>query len=199
LIGEAHKGLKAMFTMMNTARLGVGMQGLGLAEVSWQNALAYAEDRLQMRALDGVKAPDKPADPIIVHPDVRRMLLTSKAFCEGARALSFWIGMNLDISHAHPDAKLRQEADDLVALMTPILKAYQTDMGFDVANLAIQVHGGHGYIREYGVEQYARDARNYADLRRNKWDSSPRSGWPQNECEYGPFAASIFPSGFKIY
>ena len=159
LIGEAHKGLKAMFTMMNTARLGVGMQGLGLAEVSWQNALAYAEDRLQMRALDGVKAPDKPADPIIVHPDVRRMLLTSKAFCEGARALSFWIGMNLDISHAHPDAKLRQEADDLVALMTPILKAYQTDMGFDVANLAIQVHGGHGYIREYGVEQYARDAR----------------------------------------
>lgn len=159
LIGEAHKGLKAMFTMMNTARLGVGMQGLGLAEVSWQNALAYAEDRLQMRALDGVKAPDKPADPIIVHPDVRRMLLTSKAFCEGARALSFWIGMNLDISHAHPDVKLRQEADDLVALMTPILKAYQTDMGFDVANLAIQVHGGHGYIREYGVEQYARDAR----------------------------------------
>ncbi|MBL8637840.1 MAG: acyl-CoA dehydrogenase C-terminal domain-containing protein [Alphaproteobacteria bacterium] len=159
LVGEAHKGLKAMFTMMNTARLGVGMQGLGLAEVSWQNALAYAEDRLQMRALDGVKAPDKPADPIIVHPDVRRMLLTSKAFCEGARALSFWIGMNLDISHAHPDAKLRQEADDLVALMTPILKAYQTDMGFDVANLAIQVHGGHGYIREYGVEQYARDAR----------------------------------------
>lgn len=159
LIGEAHKGLKAMFTMMNAARLGVAMQGLGLAEVSWQNALAYAQERLQMRALDGTKEPDKPADPIIVHPDVRRMLLTAKAFCEGARALSFWVGMNLDISYAHPDSKVRQDADDLVALMTPILKAYQTDMGFDVANLAIQVHGGHGYIREYGVEQYARDAR----------------------------------------
>ncbi|MCB1558276.1 MAG: acyl-CoA dehydrogenase C-terminal domain-containing protein [Alphaproteobacteria bacterium] len=159
LVGEPHKGLKAMFTMMNTARLGVGMQGLGVAEVSWQNGLAYAKDRLQMRALDGVKAPDKPADPIIVHPDVRKMLLTSKAFCEGARALSYWVGMHLDIAEKHPDAQTRQNADDLVALLTPIVKAYQTDMGFDVANLAIQIHGGHGYIREYGVEQYARDAR----------------------------------------
>ncbi len=159
LVGEAHKGLRAMFTMMNTARLGVGMQGLGVAEVAYQNGLAYAKDRLQMRALDGVKAPDKPADPIIVHPDVRRMLLTSKAFCEGARALSYWVGMALDVSEKHPDQAAREEADDLVALMTPILKAYQTDMGFDVANLAIQIHGGHGYIREYGVEQFARDAR----------------------------------------
>jgi len=159
LVGEPHKGLKAMFTMMNAARLGVGMQGLGLAEVSWQNGLAYAKDRLQMRALDGVKFPDKAADPIIVHPDVRKMLLTSKAFCEGARALSYWVGLNLDIAEKHPDALKRQEADDLVALLTPIVKAYQTDMGFDVANLAVQIHGGHGYIREYGVEQYARDAR----------------------------------------
>lgn len=159
LVGEAHKGLKAMFTMMNAARLGVGMQGLGLAEVAWQNGLAYAKDRLQMRALDGVKAADKPADPIIVHPDVRKMLLTSKAFCEGARALAYWVGLNLDIAEKHPDAAKRQEADDLVALLTPIVKAYQTDMGFDVANLAVQIHGGHGYIREYGVEQYARDAR----------------------------------------
>lgn len=159
LVGEAHKGLRAMFTMMNAARLGVAMQGLGIAEVANQNGLAYAKDRLQMRALDGIKAPDKPADPIIVHPDVRRMLLTSKAFCEGARALSYWIGMQLDIAHKHPDKSVRQDADDLVALLTPVLKAYQTDMGFEVANNTIQIHGGHGYIWEYGVEQYARDAR----------------------------------------
>ncbi len=159
LVGEPHKGLKAMFTMMNAARLGVAMQGLGIAEVSYQNALAYAKDRLQMRALDGAKAPDKPADPIIVHPDIRRMLLTSKAFCEGARAMSYWIGMNLDISIKHPDEGVRQAADDLVALMTPVIKAYQTDMGFEVASLAIQTHGGAGYTKDYGVEQYARDAR----------------------------------------
>lgn len=159
LVGEKHKGLKAMFVMMNAARLGVAMQGLGIAEVSHQNAVAYAKDRVQMRALDGAKYPDKPADPIIVHPDVRRMLLTSKAFCEGARALSYWVGKNLDVSLHHEDAEERQKADDLVALMTPIVKAYQTDMGFEVSSLAMQVHGGHGYIREYGVEQYTRDAR----------------------------------------
>lgn len=159
LVGEPHKGLKAMFTMMNAARLGVGMQGLGIAEVSYQNALAYAKDRLQMRALDGTKAPDKPADPIIVHPDVRRMLLTGKAFTEGARALSYWLGMNLDISYKHPDEAKRREADDLVALLTPIVKAYQTDMGSTVSALAVQTHGGAGYIWEYGVEQYMRDAK----------------------------------------
>ncbi|HEU4839747.1 MAG TPA: acyl-CoA dehydrogenase family protein, partial [Micavibrio sp.] len=159
LVGEAHKGLRAMFTMMNTARLGVGMQGLGLAEVSYQNGLAYAKDRLQMRSLTGTKAPDKPADPIIVHPDVRRMLLISKAVTEGCRALSLWVGMALDESEKHPDPHVREEAEDLVALMTPIVKAYQTDMGFEIANHAIQIHGGHGYIWEYGVEQYARDAR----------------------------------------
>lgn len=159
LVGEPNKGLKAMFTMMNAARLGVAMQGLGIAEVAYQNGLAYAKDRLQMRSLDGEKYPDKPADPIIVHPDVRRMLLTSKAFCEGARALSYWAGMHLDISQKHPDPQRRQESDDLVALMTPILKAYLTDMGFEVSSLAMQIHGGHGYIWEYGVEQYTRDAR----------------------------------------
>ena len=159
LVGEPNKGLKAMFTMMNAARLGVGMQGLALAEVAWQNGLAYSKDRLQMRALDGAKYPDKPADPIIVHPDVRKMLLTSKAFCEGARALSYWVGLHLDIAEKHPDATKRQEADDLVALLTPIIKAYQTDMGFEVSNLALQIYGGHGYIREYGVEQYVRDSR----------------------------------------
>ncbi len=159
LVGEPHKGLRAMFTMMNTARLGVAMQGLGIAEVAYQNGLAYAKDRLQMRALDGTKAPDKPADPIIVHPDVRRMLLISKAVIEGCRALSFWVGMALDRSEKETDPEKREEAEDLVALMTPILKAYQTDMGFEIANHAIQIHGGHGYIWEYGVEQYARDAR----------------------------------------
>lgn len=159
LVGEPHKGLKAMFVMMNAARLGVAMQGLGIAEVAWQNALVYAKERLQMRALDGAKAPDKPADPIIVHPDVRRMLLTCKAFCEGARALSYWTGMHLDISQKHPDQAQRQKSDDLVALLTPVIKAYQTDMGFEVASLAMQVYGGHGYIWEHGVEQYARDAR----------------------------------------
>ncbi|MCI5060667.1 MAG: acyl-CoA dehydrogenase C-terminal domain-containing protein [Alphaproteobacteria bacterium] len=159
LVGKPHKGLRAMFTMMNAARLGVAMQGLGIAEVAYQNGLEYAKERLQMRALDGAKEPDKEADPIIVHPDVRRMLLTSKAFCEGARALSYWVGMNLDLSLKSEDEQERQAADDLVALMTPIIKAYQTDMGFEVASLAMQIHGGHGYIHEYGVEQYARDAR----------------------------------------
>ena len=159
LVGEPHKGLKAMFTMMNSARLGVAMQGLGIAEVAMQNGLNYAKDRLQMRALDGAKAPEKAADPIIVHPDVRRMLLTSKAFTEGSRALSYWVGYHLDLAHKHPDANVRQASDDLVALMTPIIKAYQTDMGFEVASTAMQIHGGHGYIWDYGVEQYTRDAR----------------------------------------
>jgi alkylation response protein AidB-like acyl-CoA dehydrogenase len=159
LVGEPHKGLKAMFTMMNAARLGVAMQGLGIAEVAYQNGVAYAKDRLQMRSVTGTKFPDKPADPIIVHPDVRKMLLTGKAFTEGARAMSYWAAMHLDISQNHPDKEKRQEADDLVALMTPILKAYLTDMGTTVSNLAVQVHGGHGYIAEYGVEQYVRDAR----------------------------------------
>ena len=159
LVGEPHKGLRAMFTMMNAARLGVAMQGLGIAEVSWQNGLNYAKERLQMRALDGAKAPEKVADPIIVHPDVRRMLLTMKAVTEGSRALSYWTSMHLDISHKHPDAAVRAEADDLVALLTPVLKAYQTDMGFEIASTAMQIYGGHGYIWEHGVEQYARDAR----------------------------------------
>ena len=159
LIGEPHKGLKAMFTMMNSARLWVGVQGLGLAEVAYQNALAYAKERLQGRNLTGVVAPDKPADPIIVHADVRRMLLIMKSFTEAGRALAMEAALKLDIIHRHPEAKEREAADDWVNLMTPIIKAYFTDMGHEVANLAMQVYGGHGYIREYGVEQYARDAR----------------------------------------
>ncbi len=159
LVGEPHKGLKAMFTMMNAARLGVGMQGLGICEIAYQNGLAYAKDRLQMRSLTGAKEPDKPADPIIVHPDVRRMLLKSKSITEGGRALAYWMGMNLDISQKHPDEAKRQEADDLVALLTPIGKAYLTDMGTEIGNECMQIYGGHGYIAEWGMEQYVRDAR----------------------------------------
>ena len=159
LIGEPHKGLKAMFTMMNAARLGVAMQGLGIGEVAYQNAVDYAKERLQMRALDGVKCPDKEADPIIVHPDVRRMLLIGKAFTEGSRALSYWCGMMQDISHRHPDEEERKAADDLVGLLTPIIKSYQTDMGSVVAALCVQTHGGMGYVGETGVEQYMRDAK----------------------------------------
>ncbi len=159
LVGDKHKGLRAMFAMMNDARLGVAMQGLGIAEIAYQNGLAYAKERLQMRSLTGVKSPNKPADPIIVHPDIRRMLMISKATTEGMRALSYWIGKELDISLKHKDENERQRADDLVALITPILKAYLTDMGSEIANLTVQIYGGHGYIWESGVEQYVRDAR----------------------------------------
>ncbi len=159
LIGTPNKGMSAMFTMMNEARLAVGLQGLGLAEVAYQNALAYAKDRLQGRALTGVKCPDKPADPLIVHPDVRRNLLTMKALTEGSRALAFWVGRELDIEAKHGDEKTRAEAADFVALMTPIIKSFLTDVGSDVANLGVQIYGGHGYIRDHGMEQYVRDAR----------------------------------------
>jgi len=159
LVGEPHKGLKAMFIMMNAARLGVAMQGLGIAEIAYQNAVVYAKDRLQMRSLTGTKAPDKPADPIIVHPDVRRMLLKSKSIIEGCRALAYWTGLSLDLSEKHTDSTKAKEADDLVALLTPIIKAYQTDMGSEIANDCMQCYGGHGYIREWGMEQYVRDAR----------------------------------------
>jgi alkylation response protein AidB-like acyl-CoA dehydrogenase len=159
LVGEPHKGLKAMFVMMNGARLNVGMQGLGLSIVAYQNALQYAKERLQMRALTGPANPSGPADPIIVHPDVRKGLMTMKAFNEGARALAYWIGMEIDIGFRHPDAARRQEAEDLVALMTPVIKAFLTDWGFECTNIALQTYGGHGYIREYGMEQFVRDAR----------------------------------------
>ena len=159
LIGEPHKGLRAMFAMMNTERLAVGVQGLGLGEASRQNAVIYAKERIQMRSLSGVKAPEKAADPIIVHPDVRRMLLTQKAYVEGCRALAVWVAKSLDVAKKHPDAEARKEADDLVALLTPVCKAMMTDMGSEVANLGVQVFGGHGFIREHGQEQYVRDAR----------------------------------------
>jgi alkylation response protein AidB-like acyl-CoA dehydrogenase len=159
LIGEAHKGMRAMFTMMNAARLGVGLQGLALGETAYQTARQYAQDRLQGRALKGEKFPDKPADPIIVHPDVRRMLLTMKAYTEGARALAGWVSLALDKADRHPDPDTREEAEDFIGLMTPIVKAMLTDNAFTVANLGVQVFGGHGYIREWGMEQLVRDAR----------------------------------------
>jgi len=159
LIGQPNKGLNAMFVMMNAARLGVGMQGLGLTEVAFQNALAYAKERLQMRSLSGPKAPDKPADPIIVHPDVRRMLLTAKAYAEGGRAFSSFIALQIDRELNHPDEAVRKEAADLVTLLTPIVKAFMTDNGWISTSEALQVFGGMGFIRETGMEQYVRDAR----------------------------------------
>jgi hypothetical protein len=159
LVGEAHKGMRAMFTMMNGARLGVGIQGLGLGETAYQTARAYAAERLQGRSVAGTKFPEKPADPIIVHPDVRRMLFTMRAWTEGARALAAWVAIELDKAIKHPDPAEREAADDFVSLMTPIVKSMFTDNGFACANLGMQVMGGHGYIREWGMEQFVRDAR----------------------------------------
>ena len=159
LVGQPHKGLAAMFVMMNAARLGVGNQSLGLTEVAYQNALAYAKDRIQMRSLTGTKAKDKEADPIIVHPDVRKMLLTAKAYAEGARALQIYCTLLLDKVHSHPDEKVRAESEELVALLTPIVKAFITDNGHTATNACMQVFGGHGFIKEWGMEQYVRDNR----------------------------------------
>jgi alkylation response protein AidB-like acyl-CoA dehydrogenase len=159
LIGEENRGLPAMFTMMNEARLGVGVQGLAMSEVAYQNAAAYAKERLQGRALSGAKFPDKPADPIIVHPDVRRTLLTIKAINEAGRALVLWTALQGDISHRSADAKEQQAADDAMGLLTPVVKGVLTDLGFANAVAAQQMLGGHGYIAEWGMEQFVRDAR----------------------------------------
>ena len=159
LIGEPNKGLQAMFVFMNAARLGVGMQGLGITEIAYQNALIYAKDRLQMRSLTGVKAADKPADPIIVHPDVRRMLLTAKAYVEGARAFCSYVALQLDKELNHPDPEVRKACADQVALLTPIIKAFITDNAWTASSECLQVFGGHGFIAEWGMEQYVRDSR----------------------------------------
>ncbi|WP_234193052.1 acyl-CoA dehydrogenase C-terminal domain-containing protein [Pseudacidovorax sp. NFM-22] len=159
LVGEPNKGLAAMFVMMNAARLGVGNQSLGLTEVAFQNALAYAKDRIQMRSLSGVKAKDKDADPIVVHPDVRKMLLTAKAYAEGGRALQIFCTLLLDKAHHHPDEKVRKNSEELVALLTPIVKAFITDNGHISTNACMQVFGGHGFIKEWGMEQFVRDNR----------------------------------------
>ncbi|WP_299871310.1 acyl-CoA dehydrogenase C-terminal domain-containing protein [uncultured Sulfitobacter sp.] len=155
LLGTEHKGMRAMFTMMNEARLGVGMQGLSQAEVAYQNALEYCKDRLQGRAVTGVEAPDKPADPLIVHPDVRRSLMDQKSFAEGARAFILWGATLIDAAHRKGD----KDADGLVSLMTPVIKGFLTDQGYDMTVKAQQLYGGHGYIEEWGMSQFTRDAR----------------------------------------
>jgi acyl-CoA dehydrogenase len=159
LVGEENRGLNAMFVMMNEARLGVGVQGLSLSEVAYQNAAIYAKERLQGRALTGAKYPDKMADPIIVHPDVRRTLLSIRAFNEAGRALVLWTALKGDIAHRSQDQKERQSADDYMGLLTPVVKGVLTDQGFANTVMAQQVYGGHGYIAEHGMEQFVRDSR----------------------------------------
>jgi hypothetical protein len=159
LVGAPNRGLNAMFVMMNEARLGVGVQGLAQSEVAYQNAAAYARERLQGRSLSGAKAPDKPADPIIVHADVRRMLMTIRAFNEAARGLYISLALASDVAHRSKDAATRQAADDRLGLMTPVLKAVLSDRGFESTVVAQQVFGGHGYVAEWGMEQFVRDAR----------------------------------------
>ena len=159
MVGQPNKGMNGMFVMMNAARLGVGNQSLGLTEVAYQNALVYAKDRIQMRSLTGPKAKDKPADPIIVHPDVRKMLLTAKAYAEGGRALMCFSSMLLEKEHNHPDEKVRKDSGELLAMLTPIVKAFLTDNGWTATSTCMQVFGGHGFIKEWGMEQFVRDAR----------------------------------------
>jgi alkylation response protein AidB-like acyl-CoA dehydrogenase len=159
LIGEENRGLNAMFVMMNEARLGVGVLGLALSEVAYQNAAAYTKERLQGRSISGVKYPDKPADPIVVHPDVRRILMSIRAFNEAARALVMWTALKSDVAHRSDDEKERKSADDHMGLLTPVIKGVLTDSGFANAVLAQQIFGGHGYIAEHGMEQFVRDAR----------------------------------------
>ncbi|HWE76930.1 MAG TPA: acyl-CoA dehydrogenase C-terminal domain-containing protein [Pseudolabrys sp.] len=159
LVGEENRGLNAMFTMMNEARLGVGVQGLAQSEVAYQNAAIYAKERLQGRSISGTKYKDKPADPIIVHPDVRRALLTMRAVNEAGRALVLWTALKGDVAHRSDNEKERQAADDHMSLLTPVIKGTLTDMGFQNTVLAQQVFGGHGYIAEHGMEQFVRDAR----------------------------------------
>ena len=159
LVGQPNKGMNAMFVMMNAARLGVGNQSLGLTEVAYQNALAYAKDRIQMRSLSGAKSKDQPADPIIVHPDVRKMLLTAKAYAEGGRALLCFSSMLLEKEHGHPIEAVRKESGELLAMLTPIVKAFVTDNGHISTNACMQVFGGHGFIKEWGMEQFVRDNR----------------------------------------
>lgn len=159
LVGAPNEGLRCMFTMMNSARLMVGLQGLGIAEAAYQISLGFAKERLQSRSLSGPKSADKPADPITVHPDVRRNLLRQKVMIEGCRALAYFTGMHADIAHSHEDASTRQQADDLVQLLTPVVKAFLTDEGFNCANDGLQVMGGSGYTQDWGIEQLVRDAR----------------------------------------
>ncbi len=159
LVGEENKGLRIMFIMMNEARLGVGLQGLALAETAYQYSLAFAKDRIQGRSLTGPKNPDGPADPIIVHPDVRRMLMDQKVFVEAGRAFTLWTALQGDLEHKAEDEETRTKAGDYMALLTPVVKAYLTDKGYDSVSKGLQIHGGSGFTREWGIEQLLRDAR----------------------------------------
>ena len=159
LVGKANKGMQAMFIMMNAARLGVGNQSVGLSEIAYQNALQYAKERIQMRSLTGIKDKTKLADPIIVHPDVRKMLMTAKAYTEGARALQTFCAVLLEKEHHHPDESIRQESGEILSLITPVAKAFLTDNGHIITNHCMQVFGGHGFIKDWGMEQFARDNR----------------------------------------
>ena len=159
LVGEENKGMRTMFVMMNEARLGVGLQGLAQAEIAYQNAADFARDRLQGRSLTGPKNPDGPADPIIVHPDVRRMLMDSRAFIEGGRAFLYWVALHGDLQEKSPDEAVREKAKDYMALMTPVLKAFLTDRGLKACNDGMQLHGGSGFTKEWGMEQFVRDVR----------------------------------------
>jgi hypothetical protein len=159
LIGQENQGLKCMFTMMNAARIMVGIQGLGLAETGYQVSLAFAKERLQSRSISGTENPELKADPIIVHPDVRRMLLKQKVVIEGARAMAYWAGLNLDLSHAHPNSDKRELADDIAQIMTPIVKSFLTDEGYASCDQALQSMGGSGFTQDWPVEQLLRDGR----------------------------------------
>ena len=159
LVGKPNKGMQAMFIMMNAARLGVGNQSVGLGEIAYQNALQYAKERIQMRSLTGIKDKTKKADPIIVHPDVRKMLMTAKAYTEGGRALQAFCSLLLEKEHHHPDELVRQESGEILSLLTPVAKAFLTDNGHIITNYCIQVLGGHGFIKDWGMEQFARDNR----------------------------------------
>ena len=199
LVGEPNKGLATMFTMMNSERLSVGIQGLGVAETSYQSAVAYARERIQGRSLSGAKAPDKPADPIIVHPDVRRMLLTIRAYTEGCRALGGWVARELDEMERSDDPDARKRAEDFTALMTPIVKALFTDLGFEATNIGMQVYGGHGYIRDNGMEQLVRDARIsmlYEGTNGVQALDLVGRKLPQGT---GPDAADVLPPGQRIH
>jgi alkylation response protein AidB-like acyl-CoA dehydrogenase len=183
LVGEEMKGLAAMFIMMNAARLGVGLQGLGIAEVARQNAVQYAKDRRQGRSLNGAKEPSQKADTLFVHPDVRRMLMEAKAMTEGLRALCLWGALQVDLAHKAQTEAERQNADDLISLLTPVIKGYGTDKGYEIATVSQQVYGGHGYIAEWGMEQYVREAR-IAVFRHSIWlaGNLPRTEAARSNC-----------------
>ena len=199
LVGEENRGLPAMFVMMNEARLGVGVQGLALSEVAYQNAAQYARDRLQGRALTGPAFKDKPADPIIVHPDVRRTLMTIRAFNEAARALVLWTALRADVAHRSDNEKDRRAADDHMGLLTPVIKGVLTDLGFANAVAAQQMFGGHGYIQEWGMEQFVRDARIPDDLRRRERHPGARPRRPQARQGRRPRGDVVLWRGAGLY